>query len=126
MPVQFYGLPDGKVYILYAKFFKVGYEKSGLEFVIAEHEEFSFDYEKGQLIQYDSSMNKIHVYSETVDKPNPKIKIINVFRSIKSFAEAFEHLNEKAKKILKNNNIQEKHIEVDADNEESNRKSASA
>ncbi len=123
-PVQFYGLPDGKVYLLYSKFFKVGYEKAGLEFIIAEHEEFSYDYKNEKLIHVDSSLNRVYVYPETVDKPNPKIKIIKVFRGIRSFAEAFEHLNKKAEKILKNN-VSEKQIKV-GDKKDSDPKTASA
>ncbi len=124
MPVQFYGLPDGKVYLLYAKFFRVGYEKSGLEYIIAEHEEFTYDYGDNQLIRHDSAI-KTKVYPETVDKPNPKIKIIKVFRSIKSFAEAFDHLNKKAEEMLKNK-VAEKRIEVVDSNTRIDRKIASA
>jgi len=40
------------------------------------------------------------VYSELVDKPNPKIKIIKVNREFNSFAEAFNELNKKAKTQL--------------------------
>lgn len=125
MPVQFYGLPDGKVYLIYARFFRVGFEKSGLEFVIAEHEEFFYEYEHEQLIYFDSAMNKARVYHEMVDKPAPKIRIIKVFRSIRSFAEAYDHLNKKAEKILKNN-LREKNNNDDADKHNVNPKSASA
>jgi hypothetical protein len=32
LPVQFYGLPDGKVYLIYARFYDIKFGKSGLVF----------------------------------------------------------------------------------------------
>jgi hypothetical protein len=96
-PVQFYGLPDGKVYIIYARFFEIKYQRSGLEFILAEHLEFSYNYTQEKLISAGNQDTKKPVYSELVDKPNPKIKIIKVSREFNSFAEAFNELNKKAK-----------------------------
>ena len=104
MPVQFYGLPDGKIYLVYSRFFRVGYEKSGIEYIIAEHEEFFYDYQQDQITTFDSLKRMVPVYSETINKPNPKIKIVNVFRSFRSVGEVYEHLNRKAEKILENQN----------------------
>ena len=99
-PVQFYGLPDGKVYIIYARFFEIKYQRSGLEFILAEHLEFSYNYAEEKLISTGNHDAKKPVYSELVDKPNPKIKIIKVNREFNSFAEAFNELNKKAKMQL--------------------------
>ena len=98
LPVHFYGLPDGKVYLLYSRFYKVGYEKSGIEFVMAVHDEFTYDYAKEQLISHDHASRKFPVYDELVDKPNPKIRILKVFREINSYSEALTRLNSKAQK----------------------------
>jgi len=96
-PVQFYGLPDGKVYILFARLYEIKFQRSGLEFVTAEHLEFSYNYKEEKLISHGILDSKKSVYSELVDKPNPKIKILKVNREFNSFAEAFVQLNEKAK-----------------------------
>jgi len=48
-PVQFYGLPDGKVYLIYTRFYEVKYDRTYLEYVFAEHKEFSYDYENDRL-----------------------------------------------------------------------------
>ena len=40
------------------------------------------------------------VYSELVDKPNPKFKILKVNREFKSIGEAFVQLNKKAQTQL--------------------------
>jgi hypothetical protein len=99
-PVQFYGLPDGKVYIIYARFYEIKFQRSGLEFILAEHLEFSYNYQEEKLISSGNQDTKKTVYSELVDKPNPKIKILKVNREFNSFAEAFAQLNKKAKTQL--------------------------
>jgi hypothetical protein len=99
-PVQFYGLPDGKVYIIYARFYEIKYQRSGLEFILAEHLEFSYNYEEEKLISVGNHNTKKAIYAELVDKPDPKIKIIKVNREFNSFAEAFAQLNKKAKTQL--------------------------
>lgn len=107
-PVQFYGLPDGKVYIIYARLYEIKFQRSGLEFVLAEHLEFSFNYDEEKLTTHGNDNSKKTIYSELVDKPNPKIKILKVNREINSFAQAFVLLNKKAKTQLlkKPKNIQ--------------------
>ncbi len=101
LPVQFYGLPDGKVYVVYARFYEIQYDRTYLEFVFAEHKEFSYDYENERLIPHDGSAGKYPVYNEIVDKPDPKIEIVKTYRDINSFAEAYNHLNKKAQNILR-------------------------
>ncbi|HSO85420.1 MAG TPA: hypothetical protein VLQ91_02635 [Draconibacterium sp.] len=99
-PVQFYGLPDGKVYILFARFYEIKYQRSGIEFLTAEHLEFSYNYNEEKLISHGNSDANKSVYSELVDKPNPKIKILKVNREFNSFAEAFAQLNKKAETLF--------------------------
>lgn len=100
LPVNFYGLPDGKVYLLYSRFYSIRFEKPGLEFVFAKHQEFSYDYKYNQLYLI-SSKKKLPVLNETVDKPEPKIKILKVYRSFNSYGEALEHLNTIAATMIK-------------------------
>lgn len=97
LPVQFYGLPDGKVYIIYARFYEIKFQRSGVEFVTAEHLEFLYNYTEEKLTTPGNHDSKKTVYPELVDKPNPKIKIIKVNREFNSFAEAFVELNKKAR-----------------------------
>ncbi len=99
-PVHYYGLPDGKVYIIYARFYEIKFQRSGLEFVLAEHQEFSYNYTEGKLKLNGKTDSRYPVYPEMVDKPNPKIKIKKVTRDFKSFAEAIAQLDKKAKTQL--------------------------
>lgn len=112
LPVQFYGLPDGKVYLIYARFYEIKFDRTHLEYVLAEHKEFSYDYEKEQLKPKFAWEKRSPVYEEMVDKPNPKIEIVNIYRNISSFREAEEMLKLKARQILegletKNNSREE-------------------
>lgn len=108
-PVQYYGLPDGKVYVLYARFYEIKFHRSGLEFVLAEHLEFSYNYEEEKLTPHGNHDLVKSIYPELVDKPNPKIKIIKVNREFNSFAEAIVQLNTKAKSQL---NKKPKNVEI--------------
>ena len=72
-PAHFYGMPDGKVYIVYSRFYEVKFGETGVEFVFAEHKEFSYDYLYEKIIPCNSTNNKTAIFAETLDKPNPKI-----------------------------------------------------
>lgn len=98
LPVKFFGLPDGKVYMVYARFCKRRPDKTDLEFVLAEHEEFSFDYPNGVLVP--KSNSRYPVYSEMVDKPNPIFHILQVSRDIKSYSEAVDFIHKKAREMV--------------------------
>lgn len=99
-PAQFYGLPDGKVYIIFARLYEIKFQRSGIEFITAEHLEFSYNYAEEKLILHGNLDSKKPVYPEQVDKQNPKFKILKVNREINSLAEAFVLLNQKAKTQL--------------------------
>ncbi|SHF20190.1 hypothetical protein SAMN05444274_10425 [Mariniphaga anaerophila] len=120
LPVQFYGLPDGKVYLIFSRFYGVKYNRTDVEYVLAEHKEFSFDYEKNRLIPLNSSRKNTPVYNEMVDKPDPKIKILKIYRNFTSLGQASILLNEKAKKMLEHIDDQEKSTvcEISSDSKE--------
>ncbi len=102
LPVSFYGLPDGNIYVIYSRFYEIDFDHSGLEFVFARHEEFVYDYTGQKLMLADSQEKRAPITEEVVDKPEPKIKIFKVSRSLKSYSEAQLVLNELADKMTKN------------------------
>lgn len=120
LPVQFYGLPDGKVYIIYARFYEIEYDRTYQEFVFAEHKEFSFDYAKEKLIPHDAALKNVPVYNEMVDKPNPKIQIHKIYRNLNSYAEAFTELNKKARTMLLNQESKSERQIQDFENDKNN------
>jgi hypothetical protein len=70
--------------------------------VFAEHKEFSYDFENEKLIPHLKPKQHTPVFNESVDKPDPKIKIIKIYRNLSSFAQAREILTRKAKKMMEN------------------------
>jgi hypothetical protein len=115
LPVQFYGLPDGKVYVIFARFYEIKFDRTYIEYVFAEHKEFSYDYENERLIPLEGNDGRFPVYNESVDKPEPKVEIIKTFRDINSFAEAYKHLNKKAQNILRQRALQNKYKDFSQD-----------
>lgn len=102
LPAQFYGLPDGKVYLIFPRFYEIKFDRTYLEYVMAEHKEFSYDYENGKLVPHSLPRKNAPVYNEMVDKPEPKIKILKIYRNLTSFAQARALLNRKAQKMMEN------------------------
>jgi len=100
-PAHFYGMPNGKVYLIYSRFYDIKFGESGLEFVFAIHQEFLYDYKKEKIIPNDKIKKTSPISAESIDKPYPKIKIININRDINSYGEALNFLNNEAQKMKK-------------------------
>jgi len=92
-PAHFYGMPDGNIYVIFSRFYNLSFDRSGIEFLFAIHKEFSFDYENEKVLSMDRTSNPLPVFAETIDKPNPKIKIVETRRDLNSFGEALMYLN---------------------------------
>ncbi len=90
-PVHFYGLPDGKVYLFFARFYEIGFNKTDLEYVFAQHNDFTYDYDKEVLIP--KLEFRAPVYNEMVDNPDPDITILEVRRDLGSYANAIEYIS---------------------------------
>lgn len=89
-PVQFYGMPNGKVLFTYARDSSTKTER---EFVFAEHYEFTYDYLRGKLLVNNNGIMKNAINNEMIDKPDPRFTIFLVSKTIRSYTEAFNKLN---------------------------------
>ena len=98
-PAQYYGMPNGKIYLVFSRFYKGGFNNSGLEFVFAEHNDFSFDYENETIVANQVNAKKSKIFAEQVDNPNTKFNIFSINRKLRSYAEAFSFLNKEASKM---------------------------
>ena len=98
-PAHFYGMPNGKVYLIYSRFYDIKFGESGLEFVFAIHKEFSYDYEKENILPSNKIRIKSPVFAELIDKPDPKIHILKINRNLNSYGEALSFLNDEAQKM---------------------------
>lgn len=100
-PAHYYGMPNGKIYLVFSRFYNLAFEKSGLEFVFAECKDFSFDYVNETIISCSVEHKQSPIFAENVDSPNSKFNILSVSRELKSYGEAQRFINRKAKKMKK-------------------------
>lgn len=96
---HYYGMPNGKIYLVFSRFYKAAFGQSGLEFVFAEHNDFSFDYEKETIVPYENKNKQSRIFAEHVDNPNSKFNILSISRKLKSYGEAETFLNGKAQQM---------------------------
>ena len=95
-PAHYYGMPNGKIFLVFSRFYEADYGDSGLEFVFAEHKEFYYNYENETIIPAGQNSHQSNVFAEQVDAPSIKINIFNVTREINSYGEAQIFLNQQA------------------------------
>lgn len=94
---QYYGMPNGKIYLVFSRFYKGAFNKSGLEFVFAEHNDYSYDYEKDTILPTKKKTSP--VFAEHVDSPRAKFNIFTISRKLNSYGEALTLLNKHALKM---------------------------
>lgn len=100
-PAHYYGMPNGKIYLVFSRFYNRAFEKSGLEFVFAECKDFSFDYENETIVSCGNEYKQSPVFAENVDNPHSKFNIFSISRKLKSYGEAQRFINSKAKEMKK-------------------------
>jgi len=83
-PAYYYGMPDNKVYVIYSSLYKIPGGKVGSEFVIAELEEFSYNYEKETLLAYKDNDLWPLTMKEAVCGWTQKMKIIKTYKMAES------------------------------------------
>ncbi len=98
-PAHYYGMPNGKIYLVFSRFYEIAFGETGLEFVFAEHADFSYDYDNDKIMRLDISKQKVPVFVEDVDYPGTKINILSVHRNLNSYGEAQRFLNTEAWKM---------------------------
>jgi hypothetical protein len=85
---QYYGMPDGNVYMIYSLSYKTSAGQSGLKFVIARLKEFSYEYENETLYELLKGERKPALQFMVVDKCNQKIQVIKSSKTVRSYTEA--------------------------------------
>lgn len=98
-PAVYYGMPNGRIYVIYSRFYEIKYSGSGLEFVFAVHKEFKYDYDREIIIPVRRFRFDAPIFSEHVDMPGSKITIIKIYRGLNSYSEAINLLNDEAREI---------------------------
>ncbi len=99
-PAHYYGMPNGKIYLVYSRFYEIKFGGSGIEFVFAEHKEFNYDYANELIVPVKKARNNSSIFAESIDKPNQKISILQIRRGLNSYGEAFNILNKEAREMI--------------------------
>jgi hypothetical protein len=98
LPAQFFGMPNGSILIVFARFHDVGPQKNGVEFVFAKHLEFRFDYREKKVIETASNIYTSHF--ERLDKPYPLFEEIEVHTNLTNFSAAQKRVHEIARRLI--------------------------
>ncbi|QIA09306.1 hypothetical protein [Draconibacterium halophilum] len=98
-PAHYYGMPNGKIYLVFSRFYELAIGQTGIEFVFAEHGDYSYNYETGEIIPLPSVERKLQVFSEEVDHPNLRINIFTTKRNLQSYGQAQAYLNDEAMRM---------------------------
>ncbi len=98
-PAHYYGMPNGKIFLVFSRFYEAAFGKSGLEFVFAEHKEFAYDYKNDAIVSTSQQTQQTPVFAEQVDYPCAKFNVFNINRDLNSYGEAQVFMNEQAEKM---------------------------
>src|SRR4030065_2217997 len=79
-----YVMPENKLYVIYSSHYEIPNGKVGSEFVIADLEEFSYDYEKETLLAYKDNDLWPLTMKEAVCGWTQKMKIIKTYKMAES------------------------------------------
>ncbi len=98
-PVHYYGMPDGKVYLLFSRFYRKESGGSGVEFVFAVHKDFGFDY-KNEVVIAKGKPEKNPVFAELLDNDHIHYEIVKVMRNLNSYGEAVKQLSNLTSEVI--------------------------
>lgn len=98
-PAHYYGMPNGKVYLVFSRLYRGKAGQNGLEFVFAEHLDYDYDYERDVLHFKSSDKRHLRVFAEHVDQPRIGFNVISISRKLNSYGEAQVFLNQTAKQM---------------------------
>ena len=98
-PVHYYGMPDGKVYLLFSRFYRKEGGGSGVEFVFAVHKDFGFDY-KNEVVIAKGKPEKNQVFAELLDNDHIHYEIVKIMRNLNSYGEAVKQLSNLTSEVI--------------------------
>lgn len=96
---QYFGMPNGRIYLVYSRSYEVDKGRPGMEFVFAVHKDFYYNYELETVIPIQTNNDSVPVFAESIDKPDSQIHIFKIQRNLNSFGEAQILINQKAQKM---------------------------
>lgn len=102
LPVYFYGLPNEEMLILYAREKENSVVRLSLEWVVAAHLDFHYDYESDAILDSENQVYDFVEFIEYIDQMEQRVKLLQTFGSFYTQTEAEQFYNSNASKMLYN------------------------
>ena len=100
LPVYFYGLNNGKMVVLFASNITDYAFDNSLKWILAEHEDFSFDYDSGTIFTNGTEEVGMTEFMELADNIEQRVKILATFGNFTTNTEAQKYFNLNAYNML--------------------------
>ncbi|MFV0593616.1 MAG: hypothetical protein ACK5M7_19750 [Draconibacterium sp.] len=102
LPVYFYGLPNEKIVVLFTREKAGNPTRKSLEWVVASHPDFRYDYETDAIVDKENRMCDFDDFMEYIDKQEQHVQPLQVFGEFYSLLDAEQFYNSGAHKMLYN------------------------
>jgi len=102
LPVYFYGLPNEKMLILYTREKENNLTRKSLEWVVASHLDFHYDYESDAILDNENQVYGFEEFMEFIDQMEQRVRLLQTFGSFYNQTEAEQFYNSNASKMLYN------------------------
>jgi hypothetical protein len=102
LTVYFYGLPNEKVVVLYTREKEGNTNRKSLEWVVASHLDFRYDYESDTIIDKENRACDFEEFIDFIDKQEQHIQPLQTFGEFYSLLDAEQFYNSGAQKMLYN------------------------
>lgn len=102
LPVYFYGMPSGKMIVLYSREKDDFQLKRPVEWVLAEHLDFKIDYDMDAIVDLQNREIKFDEFMEFTDKLEQHVKHLQTFGNFTTSTDAQQYLNANISQILLN------------------------
>lgn len=93
LPVYFYGMPNGTIIVLYASCINGFPDDKALKWIIAEHLDFSYDFENKTILTSGTRIIEIEEFMELVDNLEQRIITKATYGNFTNNTEALHFLN---------------------------------
>jgi hypothetical protein len=104
-------MPNGKMVVLFTQNNSDFSFDTTFKWVLAEHRDFSYKFESGQILTNDTQKVDVDEFMELADKLDQRIKVIATFGSFSSNSEALNYFNINADNML----ISQKPVKLEMD-----------
>ncbi len=112
LPVYFYGMPDGKMLVLYTRFKSENPLDTTQEWIVAQHLDYSYNFESGRIYTMTGQEVNFEEFMDLADNLEQRIRPLEWFGSFYTNHEAQVYFNEYKDFML--NKSKPVNVEVDA------------